>query len=207
MARRLTRGKRVAASVDSAYGGWVSTADSSEEGASLQVTVHGHPNANTVLLWHPDVVTDLDPVTALASRIAGRSNLRVVVPVWHDGRDLLRSVRYARESTRHPPDALSVVGYGAAGIAALSLALHQRRLGIGLARATCVDGSADLRDPISGQPLPPATPRPEQVETAIDIVETDHDWADLMATAWRDAGWAATFIARTQFTWRLSPSQ
>lgn len=176
-----------------------------QQQAGLQVSVHGHPNAETLLLWHPAIGSDPDGVAALASRIATRSRVRVVVPVWEDGRDLLRSVRYARESTVHPPDSLSVVGYDAAGIAALSLALHQRRLGIGLARVTCVDGGPDTLDPISGKPLPAPTPAP--VGTAVDVVETDGEWARATVGAWQAAGWAATLVPRDQFTWRVSPSQ
>jgi len=179
-----------------------------EQQAGLQVAVHGHPNADTLLLWHPGgTAADADAIGALASRIATRSRMRVVVPTWSDGRDLLRSVRYARESAVHKPDDLAVVGYGVAGIAALSLTLHQRRLGIGLARVTCVDGGSSLADPISGRLLPAVTARPEPVMTAVDIVETGHGWARVTVAAWQDAGWAATLIPQAQFTWRVSPSQ
>ena len=141
-----------------------------------------------------------------ASRIATRSGVRVVVPTWEDGRDLLRSVRYARQSAVHPPDQVSVVGYGAAGIAALSLAQHQRRLGIGLSRVTCVDGSADLTDPISGQPLGAPAPAPD--DTAVDVVASeDPAWAQATVSAWQAAGWTATLVPADQFTWRVNPSQ
>ena len=178
------------------------------QASGLQVSVHGHPNADTLLLWHPAAASDPDGVAALASRIATRSSVRVVVPVWtapSAGRDLLRSVRYARESSVHPPDNLSVVGYDAAGIAALSLALNQRRLGIGLTRVTCVDGGPDTLDPISGQPLP--APAPAPVETAVDVVETEGGWARATVAAWQAADWAATLVPRDQFTWRVNPSQ
>ncbi|MCR1783367.1 hypothetical protein KVF89_12555 [Nocardioides carbamazepini] len=178
----------------------------SPQAPGIQVAVHGHPNLDTLLLWHPAVRTDADAVSALASRIATRGGVRVVVPTWEDGRDLLRSVRYARGSSVHPPDALSVVGYGAAGIAALSLARHQRRLGIGLRRVTCVDGAPDLLDPISGQPLEPPAPSPAGTE--VDIVETgDPGWARATVDAWQSAGWAASLVPADQFTWRVSPSQ
>lgn len=182
------------------------------QASGLQVSVHGHPNADTLLLWHPAIRTDPERVAALASRIAGRSNVRVVLPVWtaeSAGRDLLRSVRYARESSVHPPDGLSVVGYADAGIAALSLALHQRRLGIGLVRATCVDAGPDLRDPISGQPL--GEPAPAPVETAVDVIDSSDErsstWARATVEAWRGAGWDASLVPTDQFTWRVSPSQ
>lgn len=172
------------------------------QASGLQVSVHGHPNADTLLFWHPLVRTDPDGVAALASRIATRSGVRVVVPVWADGRDLLRSVRYARESSVHPPDALSVVGYGEAGVAALSLALHQRRLGIGLTRVTCVDGGPEVVDPISGQPLPEPTAVP--VETAVDVVETGGPWAADTVAAWQETSWAAQLVPAEQFTWRVA---
>ncbi|HWJ65868.1 MAG TPA: hypothetical protein VNT31_04245 [Nocardioides sp.] len=182
-----------------------------QQQGGLQVSVHGHPNADTLLLWHPAVASDPDGVAALASRIATRSSVRVVVPVWTPGstgsagRDLLRSVRFARESAVHPPDSMSVVGYGDAGIAALSLAQHQRRLGIGLSRVTCVDGGPDLADPISGQPL--GAPAPAPVETAVDVVDTGDGWARSTVESWAAAGWAATLVPADQFTWRVSPSQ
>ncbi|MDQ6525417.1 hypothetical protein RB608_17475 [Nocardioides sp. LHD-245] len=181
---------------------------SSPQAPGISVAVHGHPNLDTLLLWHPAVRTDADAVGALASRIATRGGVRVVVPTWEDGRDLLRSVRYARGSSVHPPDQLAVVGYGEAGIAALSLAQHQRRLGIGLRRVTCVDGAAGLTDPISGQPLDAPAPRPDKVATEVDVVATgDGDWATTTVTAWQAAGWAATLVPADQFTWRVSPSQ
>lgn len=181
---------------------------STQQSPGLQVAVHGHPNADTLLLWHPAVRSRPDDVAALATRIAGRGGFRVVVPHWEDGRDLLRSVRYARESSVHPPDQLAVIGYDAAGPAALGLALHQRRLGIGLSRVTCVDAGPELADLISGRPLPDPTPaRPEAVETKVDVVagaeEPAADWARTTADAWRAAGWEATMIRTDQFSWRL----
>ncbi|KRB73325.1 hypothetical protein ASE01_21580 [Nocardioides sp. Root190] len=182
------------------------------QASGLQVSVHGHPNADTLLLWHPAIQTDPDGVAALASRIAGRSNVRVVLPVWAAAtaaQDLLRSVRYARESSVHRPDGLSVVGYADAGIAALSLAQNQRRLGIGLVRATCVDGRPGLGDPISGQLL--GDPASAPVETAIDVIEGSDEaaasWARATVEAWRGAGWDANLVPNDQFTWRVSPSQ
>ncbi|WP_408895884.1 hypothetical protein ACJ5H2_13285 [Nocardioides sp. R1-1] len=177
-----------------------------QQAPGIRVAVHGHPNLDTLLLWHPAVRTDPDAVGALASRIATRSGVRVVVPTWEDGGDLLRSVRYARQSAVHPPDRLSVVGYGAAGIAALSLAQHQRRLGIGLRRVTCVDGAADLADPISGRPLavPSSPPVETAAATAVDVVAAaEPGWAEATVAAWEAAGWAASLVPADQFTWRV----
>lgn len=162
----------------------------SESTPGLPVTVHGHPNADTLLLWTP-AVADGAWVAALAKRLAGRGK-RVVVPTWQDGRDLLRSVRFARESAVHPPDQLAVAGYDAAGIAALALALHQRRLGIGVSEATCVAAGPGMTDPISGQQLPTTPPAP-MAETAVTLVPGDEPasaaWTEQTAAAWRAAGW------------------
>ncbi|WP_435771724.1 hypothetical protein [Nocardioides sp. SYSU DS0651] len=180
---------------------------STQQAPGLQVAVHGHPNADTLLLWHPLVRSEPDRVAALATRIAGRGGFRVVVPHWVDGRDLLRSVRYARESSVHPPDDLSLVGYEEAGVAALSLTLHQRRLGIGLSRATCVDAVGGV-DPISGHPLPEPVAGPGTgVATKVDIVAGAADdaaaWAPAAVDRWRSAGWEATLVPADQFTWRV----
>lgn len=173
----------------------------SESTPGLPVTVHGHPNADTLLLWTPAMADDAW-VAALAKRIAGRGK-RVVVPTWRDGRDLLRSVRYARESAVHPPDQLTITGYDAAGVAALSLALHQDRLGIGLSDAVCVAAAAGMADPISGQELPAAIPAPA-FETRITLVPGDDPgsaaWTDQTAAAWRDAGWPVELAEADRFT-------
>lgn len=188
-----------------------SSPDAPARPAGLQVSVHGHPNSDTLLLWHP-ATADTDgreQVARLASRIGGRNGLRVVLPTIDaaaGGRDLLRSIRYARESSVHPPDRLSIVGYGPYGVAALSLALHQRRLGIGLVRVTCVDGAPGVLDPVSGQPLPQApAPRPDGVDTAVDVVanEAAPGWAEDVIAAWTPAGWQAQVVPADQFTWRV----
>lgn len=171
----------------------------------IPIEVHGHPNLETLLLWHPATSDDeRDRISALAKRIASRGR-RVVVPRWADGRDLLRSVRFARETAVHPPDQLTIVGYGAGGIAALSLTLHQRRLGIGLARATCVDGEPGTLDPISGQPLPDPPPAATAL-TEVDLVVPDDGaaaaWTRATAAAWSEQGWATTVVEPDQFTWR-----
>ncbi len=172
--------------------------------SGIPIEVHGHPNLETLLLWHPAAAEEADRVSALAKRIASRGR-RVVVPRWSDGRDLLRSVRFARETAVHPPDQLTIVGYGAGGIAALSLTLHQRRLGIGLARATCVDAAPGTVDPISGQPLP--DPPQATAATEVDLVLGDDDasaaWTRATAAAWAERGWAATVVEPDQFSWRL----
>ncbi len=175
----------------------------------IPIEVHGHPNLETLLLWHPAAseqgTEDAARLSALAKRIASRGR-RVVVPRWSDGRDLLRSVRFARETAVHPPDQLTIVGYGVGGIAALGLTLHQRRLGIGVTRATCVDAVPGTTDPISGQPLPDPPPAATAL-TEVDLVVPDDTegaaWTRATATSWADQGWVTTVVEPDQFTWRL----
>jgi len=63
---------------------------------------------------------------------------------------LLTSVREARERLADP-DELEIVGHGLGAVAAASLAIHAKRLGIRLAKVTLVDPDWSLPDPISGQ--------------------------------------------------------
>jgi hypothetical protein len=177
---------------------------STDQHPTLPITVHGHPNADTLLLWAPPTADD-GWVTALAKRVAGRGH-RVVVPTWADGRDLLRSVRYARESAVHPPDQLTIVGYDAAGVAALSLALHQRRLRIGLREAVCVAAGPDVDDPISRSPLPaaPPAPAPEVATTVTLVPDDDADrvaWAEATSAAWGASGWPVTVTPLSSSPW------
>ena len=77
------------------------------------------------------------------------------VLIWSDSdaddRDgLLTSVRDAR-ARLEDPDSLVVIGHGRSAVAAASLAIHQRRLGIGLDHVECVDADWLLPDPLSGE--------------------------------------------------------
>lgn len=164
---------------------------------ALPIRVHGHPNADTVLLWHPPVPDGDTRVTDLAARIANRGN-RVVEPTWRDGRDLLRSLRYARETAVHPPDEMTLVGYDEAGVAALAMALHQRRLGIALAEVVCVGGT-EADDPISGQPLPAVPPAPKTDTTVTFVATGDAVWTRRTAEAWKSAGWQVELADTDQF--------
>jgi hypothetical protein len=67
-----------------------------------------------------------------------------------DREGLFRSVREARAQL-DDPDTLVVVGHGRAAIAAASLAIHQRRLGIALDHVECIDPDWSAADPLSGQ--------------------------------------------------------
>src|SRR5690349_2477567 len=81
---------------------------------------------------------------------------RMTVLVWREpdiemSREaLLNSVREARERLADP-DQLEIVGYGIGAVAAGSLAIHAKRLGIRLAKVTLVEPDWSQPDPISGQ--------------------------------------------------------
>lgn len=168
---------------------------------TLPITVYGHPNLDTVLLWHPPVAEDDTRVADLAGRIATRGH-RVVLPQWRSGLDLLRSLHYARKTAVHPPDRLTVVGYDTAGVAALALALHQGGLGIGLAEVVCVGGT-DAPDPVSGEPLPTRPPAPSQeapeATTVTFVAARDAGWTRRTAEAWTAAGWPVELTEHDRF--------
>ncbi|WP_141013535.1 hypothetical protein [Nocardioides sambongensis] len=112
----------------------------------------------------------------------------VVLPDGLSRADILAAVGAARLS--RPDRALTLVGHGSSGVAVLSLALHQRRLGLVLAAVTCRD-AADDHDPISGAPLP--APGPPRHPTAVTILTASGSrWAEGTAAAWREAGWEVT---------------
>ncbi|QYJ05481.1 hypothetical protein KUV85_07300 [Nocardioides panacisoli] len=169
-----------------------------EQQPALPIRVHGHPNHETVLLWHPAVPEGDTRITDLAARIANRGK-RVVEPTWHDGRDLLRSLRYARETAVHPPDDLTLVGYDEAAVAALAMAVHQRRLGVGLTEVACI-GGREADDPISGQPLPESPPPPRVATTLTFVAGSAAAWTRRTAEAWKSAGWPVELAETDQFT-------
>jgi hypothetical protein len=136
--------------------------------------------APVVLIWHDRGQSAVD-----AAHLMGNSAAHVVSPTWDPGAEdggratLLVSVREARElvaTNGGDPDELGLVGFGLGAVAAAGLALHAKRLGIGLGRTLCVSPTWDEPDPISGVLL--AGP-PERVE----LVENPAD-----AAAWWAAG-------------------
>ena len=79
-----------------------------------------------------------------------------------DRESLFTSVRDARAQLADPA-ALVVVGHGRAGIAAASLAVHQRRLGIALDHVECVDVDWTAPDPLSGRVIE----RPDRLDVVV----------------------------------------
>jgi hypothetical protein len=86
---------------------------------------------------------------------------------------------------------LDLEGHGSSGVAALSLAVHQRRLGLEIDHVACLD-ARDGEDPVSGQALV-VPPRPAQVTTRITLLagrdEASIAWTDQTVAAFRAAGW------------------
>ncbi|WP_188111335.1 hypothetical protein [Nocardioides antri] len=100
---------------------------------------------------------------------------------------LLTAVGDARVASAGP---LDLEGHGSSGVAVLSLAIHQRRLGLEIAHVACLDAHGEI-DPVSGQPL--AVPTPPEVPTRVTLVagrdEASVAWTDQVAAAFRAAGW------------------
>jgi hypothetical protein len=122
-----------------------------------------------VLVWH-----DRDQSVATAVATVGDLEATVVGPSWDPSADdggragLLTSVRDARaliEDRGGDPNVLGVVGIGLGAVAAAGLALHARRLGIGLGTVVCLAPRWDEPDPISGVLL---SGPPEGVELVED---------------------------------------
>ncbi|MEH3033180.1 MAG: hypothetical protein PGN07_03840 [Aeromicrobium erythreum] len=133
----------------------------------------------TVLLWGgPDDEALLD----------GLPPQDVLVADWTPGpgarEALLRSFAIARGDGIGRDVALVGVGLGAT--AAVSLLLHQRRLGLDLGQVVAVETAWDLDDPISGHPLP--EPGPAVPTTRVDLLGDDPATTE-HADAWRDLGW------------------
>ena len=99
---------------------------------------------------------------------------------------LLAAVGDARESG----GPLDLEGHGGSGVAVLSLAVHQRRLGLEIEHVACI-GARGEPDPVSGQPL--AVPPAPTVTSRITLVpgrdEASVAWTDQTAAAFRAAGW------------------
>jgi hypothetical protein len=86
---------------------------------------------------------------------------------------------------------LDLEGHGRSGVAALSLAVHQRRLGLEIDHVACLDARAG-EDPVSGRALVVPS-RPPQVATRITLLagrdEASVAWTDQTVAAFRAAGW------------------
>lgn len=165
----------------------------------------GDGDHGIALLWHGRGVDHRTSMRPVADRVAAGGVLAVLAD-WSSetadgGRaDLLGSLRFARElAERHGRDPGSVViaGWSLGGTAALSLAMHAKRLGIALGGVVLIgpgDG-ARVVDPVSGSPLPTTFP-PGEDRCPVELVYGEHDplsTPDLVSgleLRLRAAGWA-----------------
>jgi dienelactone hydrolase len=144
----------------------------------------GTADRGVVLLWHGRGVDSADWMLPLAERVAAHGAL-ALAPDWSSetpdgGRtDLLTSVRHARDAATDAgldPERLVVAGWSLGGTAAASLAVHAKRLGIGLGGTVLIapaDGPGVV-DGISGGPLPRTLP-PGQGRWRVDVLYGEHD--------------------------------
>lgn len=119
--------------------------------------VFGELTGGVVLMWHGAQTDARASMRPLAQRVA-ESGYCVVVPDWNSqaddrGRaDLLRSLRFARESSA-TPDAMVLVGWSMGGLAAAGVTIHAARLDVRLKHTVCLAGAFMVADPVFGEPL------------------------------------------------------
>jgi dienelactone hydrolase len=175
-----------------------------------RVIVRGTPEHGVVLLWHGRGVDGAAWMLPLAERVAAHGVLALSAD-WNSeavdgGRsDLLTSLRFARDlagGNGRDPDSVVVAGWSLGGTAAVSLAVHGKRLGVALGRAVLIapgDGPR-VTDPVSGATLPTTMP-PGTGRCGIDLVYGDRDTIatpDLVAgleLRLRIAGWRTALHA------------
>lgn len=175
-----------------------------------RLLVRGAPEHGVVLLWHGRGVDSSSWMEPLADRVAARGAL-ALAPDWSSetvdgGRsDLLTSLRHARElasEAGHDPDRLVLAGWSLGGTAATSMAVHSKRLGVGLGGVVLMapaDGPGVL-DGISGGPLPRVLPRGEgrcriDVLYGEDDTSTPPDQVGGLELRLRAAGWTTSLQA------------
>jgi dienelactone hydrolase len=172
-----------------------------------RVIARGTPERGVALIWHGRGVDGAHWMLPLADRVAA-SGVLALAADWsseaddHGRSDLLASLRFARETAqRHgrDPDSVVVAGWSLGGTAAVGLALHAERLGVGLGGVVLIapgDGPRAI-DGISGAARPAVMP-PGDGRRGIDLVYGDRDTSatpDLVAgleLRLRGAGWPTT---------------
>jgi pimeloyl-ACP methyl ester carboxylesterase len=183
-----------------------------------EVDVHGEGHEGIVLLWHGKEPNSRRLLSGLAASVAA-TGARVLNADWDSaaddrGRaDLLGSVRHARETADAlglDPADLVVVGWSLGGVAATSLAVHAKRLGIAVGHTVLIapaDGPRAV-DPISGAPLPHPMP-PGAGQGPVDVLHGSAD--DITKPAMvrgleerlRSAGWATTLTELETDHWDI----
>lgn len=175
-----------------------------------QVHAVGAPDRGIALLWHGRGVDEGASMLPLAERVARGGVLALAVDWSSEGddggrADLLTSLRHVREMAAArgiDPSRVVVAGWSLGGTAALSVAVHAKRLGIALGGAVLIapgDGSR-VTDPISGSPLPATFP-PGAGRCRVDLAYGEHDplaTPDLVSgleLRLRAAGWSTSMHA------------
>jgi dienelactone hydrolase len=181
--------------------------DTREYAPGRRIVAEGSPDHGIALIWHGRGVDAADWMRPLALQVAAAGVLTLAAD-WNSeapdgGRaDVLTSLRHARDvAVQHgrDPDTVVVAGWSLGGTAAASLAVHARRLGVGLGGAVLIAPGAGPRaiDAISGAPLPATMPTGEG-RCPIHVVYGDRDTSatpDLVAgleLKLRSAGWRTT---------------
>lgn len=170
----------------------------------------GDGDRGIALLWHGRGVDHRTSMRPVADRVAAAGVLAVPAD-WNSestdgGRaDLLSSLRFARELAErhgHDPGSVVIAGWSLGGTAALSLAVHAKRLGIELGGVVLIapgDG-ARVVDPISGSSLPTTFPSGAG-RCRVELVYGEHDplaTPDLVSgleLRLRAAGWTTALHA------------
>jgi predicted esterase len=145
--------------------------------------VHG-TEGPVVVLWHGRGAFSRQVLTRLGGLVADQG-VTVVTPDWDPGQpdggraDLLTSLRRAREIATdrgQDPDTIVLTGWSLGAVAALSLAVHARRLGVGVGGLVLVapaDGPRAV-DPLSGRPLQDPLP-PGAGRCHVDVIYGEAD--------------------------------
>jgi hypothetical protein len=154
-------------------------------GAHSGITVAEPPRTHTGFLLHGTCGSDPTVVPVPTDDLPAPRPIVLVDGLT--GEQLLAVVGDARVASRGP---LDLEGHGSSGVAALSLALHQRRLGLQFDHVACIDARGET-DPVSGGPL--AVPSAPRAATRITLVPGRDDasvtWTAATASAFRAAGW------------------
>lgn len=166
------------------------------------IDIHGDGTKGLVLMWHGRGPNERGALSTLAKAVAAHG-IRVLVADWNSqaddgGRaDLLTSMRYAREhavAIGLDPARLVVVGWSLGGTAAVSLAVHAKRLGLPPLRVVLIapgDGPRAV-DPVSGARLPETFPPGDDVIDILHGTADDISYAELVLgldARLRASGW------------------
>jgi dienelactone hydrolase len=174
-----------------------------EYAAGRLADVFGESSQPSVLLWHGQQANARTSLRALAELIAGHG-MGVVAPDWNSyaadgGRaDLLASVQFTREHVDEP-DAVVLVGWSMGGLAAASVTIQAKQLGIAFSHTVCLAGAFMISDPIFSE-LPAAQLHDAAKPTPFTLLSGNADRviplsvADDFASALRQHDWPVQVV-------------